>query len=340
MRLGLLMLIAFVCSAQNSGDATSLLSRVANAARTTNAWLIEGSSTIENGSGGDPVGNFRLAWRTPNLARYVSGGAGLGRALVVCDGSTVWTYHPNANHYTKVANRTSNSPSASDTADAQSAACSFFTADWKNLLAGITSATFVGRDTLEVNGAFRDCEVVRVEYPAERTSPSGLRSRVLCIDPDQLFILREQLVTDHRSTNISSGVPKVETRTYRLIRHDPRLDSSLFVFTPPDGSTATELPRVYKLSEGIAPPVLIQRRDPEYTKNAITAGVEGVVLLEVEIGVDGRAHNVRVIRSLDPGLDSKAVECVEAWRFRPGTRDGEPVTVAANIEIAFRLVDR
>ena len=54
MRLAVLMLSALVCNAQDSGDATSLLSRVVNAARATNAWLVEGNSTVENGSGGDP----------------------------------------------------------------------------------------------------------------------------------------------------------------------------------------------------------------------------------------------------------------------------------------------
>ena len=87
-------------------------------------------------------------------------------------------------------------------------------------------------------------------------------------------------------------------------------------------------------------PALVRRRNPEYTKNAIRAGIEGTVLLEIEISPDGIPRNIRVLRSLDPELDKKAVECVAEWKFRPGEKDGEPVTVAASVEVAFRLVDR
>lgn len=61
--------------------------------------------------------------------------------------------------------------------------------------------------------------------------------------------------------------------------------------------------------------------------------------LAVEIGTDGMAHDIRVIRMLGHGLDEKAVECVSQWRFRPGTKDGVEVAVQATIEVSFRLQD-
>jgi TonB family protein len=57
----------------------------------------------------------------------------------------------------------------------------------------------------------------------------------------------------------------------------------------------------------------------------------------VEITARGTAENIHVVRSLDPGLDANAISAVSNWRFQPGMKDGEAVTVAATIEISFHL---
>ena len=65
--------------------------------------------------------------------------------------------------------------------------------------------------------------------------------------------------------------------------------------------------------------------------------MQGVVLLWVVIGSDGRTHDVRVQRSLGMGLDEKAIEAVRNWKFEPATKDGQPVAVQVNVEVNFRL---
>jgi TonB family protein len=84
-------------------------------------------------------------------------------------------------------------------------------------------------------------------------------------------------------------------------------------------------------------PFLISKREPEYTTEARAARIEGTVVLELVIRTDGIPDNIRVLRSLNPGLDANAVECVRAWRFRPGRRDGQAVPVKATMEVNFRL---
>ncbi|MDQ6699134.1 MAG: energy transducer TonB, partial [Acidobacteriota bacterium] len=84
-------------------------------------------------------------------------------------------------------------------------------------------------------------------------------------------------------------------------------------------------------------PKVLQKTDPAYTDAATKAKIQGTVLLDLEISPEGFAQNVQVARRLDPGLDENAVFSVRQWRFQPGMKDGEPVTVAATIEINFHL---
>ena len=46
---------------------------------------------------------------------------------------------------------------------------------------------------------------------------------------------------------------------------------------------------------------------------------------------------VRALRNLCLAHES-AVEAIEKWRFKPGTKDGVPVTVKADVEVNFRLM--
>ena len=96
-------------------------------------------------------------------------------------------------------------------------------------------------------------------------------------------------------------------------------------------------PGPYRVGGGVSAPVLIHKVEPEYSEEARKAKYQGTVLLHVEIGPEGIATNIRVQRSLGLGLDEKAIECVKQWKFKPGEKDGKPVTVAATIEVNFRL---
>jgi TonB family protein len=85
------------------------------------------------------------------------------------------------------------------------------------------------------------------------------------------------------------------------------------------------------------PPSIIHRTTPEYTVKALQAGLEGTVVLYVQIGTDGRAHHIKVIRHLGLGLDEKAIAAVSRWRFLPGRKNGVSVVAPATIEVTFRL---
>ncbi|HLK06316.1 MAG TPA: TonB family protein [Candidatus Angelobacter sp.] len=77
--------------------------------------------------------------------------------------------------------------------------------------------------------------------------------------------------------------------------------------------------------------------EPKYSKSARKQKIEGVVTLSVVIGTDGMAHDVKVVKSLEPTLDANAIAAVKTWKFAPATKDGRPVAVAMRLEVAFKL---
>jgi TonB family protein len=84
-------------------------------------------------------------------------------------------------------------------------------------------------------------------------------------------------------------------------------------------------------------PVIVKSVKPKYTDDARARRIQGRVEVEAVVNTDGSVSNVRVTKSLDPGLDQQAVEATKQWKFKPGTVDGKPVAVAVNIEHTFTL---
>src|SRR5579862_7926178 len=95
---------------------------------------------------------------------------------------------------------------------------------------------------------------------------------------------------------------------------------------------------VYRVGGGVTAPIVLTKKDPEYSEEARKAKYQGTVLLSIEVSPSGVASNIKVVRSLGLGLDEKAIDAVKQWKFKPGYKDGKPVTVAATIEVNFRLL--
>jgi len=113
--------------------------------------------------------------------------------------------------------------------------------------------------------------------------------------------------------------------------------------SPPAAVDAPDVPSpqepgVNQIRGDVSPPVPVYRPDPEYTEAARKAKYQGTVILAIVVDENGNPGDIRVVKPLGLGLDQKAVEAVEKWRFRPGMKDGHPVKVMARIEVNFRLL--
>lgn len=88
---------------------------------------------------------------------------------------------------------------------------------------------------------------------------------------------------------------------------------------------------------GVTVPELIYSPEPSFSEEARKVKAQGIVLLVVVVGTDGRAHDIHVRQSLGMGLDEKAIEAVSHWRFRPATLNGKAVATQIAVQVDFHL---
>ena len=92
-----------------------------------------------------------------------------------------------------------------------------------------------------------------------------------------------------------------------------------------------------KPAPGVTPPVPLSKPEPPYSKKARKVGYQGMTVLMIEIGATGNVESASVVRPLGVGMDEEALKTVRTWTFKPATRDGKPVPVRVQVEVAFRL---
>ncbi len=98
--------------------------------------------------------------------------------------------------------------------------------------------------------------------------------------------------------------------------------------------------QVYRPGDtGVTLPELVSQVQPEYTRAAMKAGIQGSVILEGVVEPDGSLGYLRVVQSLDEqyGLDMQALHAAGRWKFKPGLREGTPVPVLIALDVTFRL---
>lgn len=92
------------------------------------------------------------------------------------------------------------------------------------------------------------------------------------------------------------------------------------------------------LVDGVTPPRIVERKQPEYPAELREARVEGKVILQAVIDTDGRVSAIDVLRtSKQIAMDNAAIDAVRQWRYEPARKDGEPVKVLFTVVVNFDL---
>ena len=92
-----------------------------------------------------------------------------------------------------------------------------------------------------------------------------------------------------------------------------------------------------RVGNGVSVPVLTHSVDPQYSAKARSKKYQGICVLGLIVDKDGHPQDVHVVRKLGMGLDEKAVEAVQQYRFKPAYYQGHPVPVRVNVEVNFKI---
>ena len=81
----------------------------------------------------------------------------------------------------------------------------------------------------------------------------------------------------------------------------------------------------------------------KYPEYAAKAGIQGTVILQTTIDVDGKARDSKVLKGIDGkddvGLQGAAIQAVESITWKPAMKDEKPVAAQVTIPVKFRLVE-
>lgn len=92
------------------------------------------------------------------------------------------------------------------------------------------------------------------------------------------------------------------------------------------------------LAAGAATPAQVEKyQEAVYPEALLKGQQQGNVLLIGRIDREGNVQDLRMIAASFQGFVDPALAAVRSWRFKPATRDGKPVEIAANVGVRFRL---
>ncbi|HXH92725.1 MAG TPA: TonB family protein [Thermoanaerobaculia bacterium] len=107
---------------------------------------------------------------------------------------------------------------------------------------------------------------------------------------------------------------------------------------PPATNTAPATPDVpIPVTGDVKAPVVIHRVSPLYPRLALSAHMNGTVVVECIIDKTGRIRDARVLTSSSPMFNQSAIEAVEQWQFAPGTLYGNKIDTIFDLTVTFKV---
>jgi len=211
--------------------------------------------------------------------------------------------------------------------------------------------------------AFKDKSLLPADQLRYLTSGIAASDRALALKPDYVDALTYKNILLRTKANLETDpvqkqqliaeADSLRNRAIELNKQRAAINSAngavpLGMYgppppPPPPPDTASSNAPVS--SSGLAPvriggnikvPTKLRDVRPLYPPSAQAAGIQGVVILEARIDVDGHVYDAKVLRSI-PELDQAALDAVRQWEFTTTEVNGVAVPVIMTVTVNFSL---
>ncbi len=178
-------------------------------------------------------------------------------------------------------------------------------------------------------------------------SPGGFSDMQTIEDPGESYNIT---VVEGRSGGAGLGVYGVLSgkRNYTVFIPMPAGRWTMqFSEMPEPRSTSGPRPAATQVSgsqvmvasgDAIVQPRPLRKVDPGRPEDPDLAQLRGLVVLYAVIRKDGGIDKIRVVRSLNPVLDERAIEALKQWKFKPALLGDSAIDVQALFGVPFRPV--
>jgi TonB family protein len=218
----------------------------------------------------------------------------------------------------------------------------------------------------------RRTQSVAPSYPPEGRSMGAIATVVLAVTIEEWGCVAEirrgpepRLTTAAKSAPTEAALEAAADAFMRegvaVLRHwqyarparPPISFSVSFTFRPDAETTSTQIAAAVPLPPLALPagprppepvrvgvismsPRLVRRVEPVYPTRAMSARVEGTVVLEARIDATGKVTDAKVLRSI-PLLDQAALAAVRQWRYAPICFSGAGIPLIITVPVSFKL---
>lgn len=157
-----------------------------------------------------------------------------------------------------------------------------------------------------------------IDDPPVRTGPPNFTALPPGAQPEQIFASK---------------------KIYKMLVNMPNLNSATGSWILNFSEMRVNSASPGQASSDLSAPAPLRKIDPKYPPTLIKEHVEGEVVLYAVIRRDGSVDSIQLVRGIDEQLDANAMNALGQWKFRPASRQGEPVELEAIVHIPFHAPD-